>query len=135
MSTPIKDANVSSKDASLDRESPTVNPIDGDLEDAETVDVKLLVKKNGKVSPFTSEQLAYIDSYFAAFELLLRKHKLHLGKSGKEHDPLEVSDWINKTVDHIINSEKFKGKLDERVKTPKQWKTVGLPSPFINDLY
>ncbi|KAE9388096.1 hypothetical protein BT96DRAFT_947872 [Gymnopus androsaceus JB14] len=54
---------------------------------------------------------------------LLRKHKLHLGKVGKEHDPSEVSDWINKTVEQIQKSGKFKGKLDATLKMPKQWKT------------
>lgn len=90
-------------------------------------------KKTGHDSPFSDAQLLYIDSFFPAFEQLLRKHKLHLGKAGKEHDPAEVSDWINKIVDKILKSGEFKGKLDETLKTPKQWKVCY--TIFDNGLY
>lgn len=104
----------------------------------QTIDVEdtkpLTKKKTGRDSPFTDAQLAHIDSFFPAFEQLLRKHKLHLGKAGKEHDPSEVSDWINKTVEQIQKSGEFKGKLDATLKTPKQWKTVCF-SMHINELY
>lgn len=107
-------------------ESQPEKPIDvEDVEDVE--DTKPSTKrKNGKLSPFTPAQLGHINSFFPAFEMLLRKHKLHLGKSGKEHDPSMVSDWISKTVDQILKSPEFKGKLDMALKTPKQWKTVCL---------
>lgn len=84
----------------------------------------LAKKKTGKISPFTPAQLAHINSFFPAFEQLLRKHKLHLGKSGKGHDPSAVSEWIDNTVGQILKSTEFKGKLDISSKTPKQWKMV-----------
>ncbi|KAE9391633.1 hypothetical protein BT96DRAFT_1001106 [Gymnopus androsaceus JB14] len=103
-------------------ESQPAKPIDvEDVEDMENTKPSTK-KKNRKLSPFTTAQLAHIDSFFPAFEQLLHQHKLHLGKSGKEHDPSVVSDWINKTVDQILRSPKFKGKLNATLKMSKQWK-------------
>lgn len=115
-------------------ESQPAKPINvEDVEDME--DTKPLTKKkNRKLSPFTTAQLAHIDSFFPAFEQLLCQHKLHLRKSGKEHDPSVVSDWINKTVDQILRSPKFKGKLNATLKMSKQWKMVCF-TKTMNDLY
>jgi hypothetical protein len=81
-------------------------------------------KKAGRDSPFTEGQLARIDSLFPDFEKLLRQHKLHLGKEGKQHDPADVTDWIKKQVRKVMASADFKGKLDLSEKTTKDWETV-----------
>lgn len=112
---------VENKKTSMPPEGQPEKPIDME-EDVE--DTKPSTKKKGKPSPFTPAQSAHIDSFIPAFEMLLCQHKLHLGKSGKEHDPSMVSNWIDKTVDQIFKSPEFEGKLDMALKTPKAWKTV-----------
>ncbi|KAE9385407.1 hypothetical protein BT96DRAFT_949866 [Gymnopus androsaceus JB14] len=66
-------------------------------------DTKPSRKRAGRESSLTDEQQAIVESFFPAWEQLLRQHKLHLGKgnNSKTRDPEAVTTWINKTLKEI----------------------------------
>ncbi|KAE9388147.1 hypothetical protein BT96DRAFT_1004471 [Gymnopus androsaceus JB14] len=72
-------------------------------------DTKPSRKRAGCESSLTDEQQAIVESFFPAWEQLLRQHKLHLGKgnNSKTRDPEAVTTWINKTLKEIQGTKGF----------------------------
>ncbi|KAE9383145.1 hypothetical protein BT96DRAFT_951598 [Gymnopus androsaceus JB14] len=72
-------------------------------------DTKPSRKRAGRESSLTDEQQAIVESFFPAWEQLLRQHKLHLGKgnNSKTRDPEAVTTWINKTLKEIRGTKGF----------------------------
>lgn len=81
-------------------------------------------KRVGRESPLTDEQQAVVESFFPAWEQLLRQHKLHLGKpkDSKGRDPEPVTSWVNETVKKIRKTEGFL--TDDDLKTNDEWAKV-----------
>ncbi|KAJ3816465.1 hypothetical protein F5880DRAFT_1512641, partial [Lentinula raphanica] len=61
--------------------------------------------KRGRVSPLSQAQQDLVRAEFPKWEELLLKHKLHLGKSGR--DPEVITIWINSTLKKIKASPAF----------------------------
>lgn len=88
-------------------------------------DAKPTRKRAGRDSALTTEQQQVVESFFPAWEQLLRQQKLHLGKgnNSKARDPDAVTSWINDTIKKI-----FKGKAfgtDDDLRTKDEWTKVG----------
>lgn len=64
-------------------------------------------KKAGRQSPLTDEQKEVVDAYIPAWEALLTKLKLHLGKEGRGRDEEEVTEWVAKTMKAILKTPQF----------------------------
>lgn len=80
-------------------------------------------KKAGRQSPLTDEQKEVVDAYIPAWEALLTKLKLHLGKEGRGRDEEEVTGWVSTTLEKILETPEFSSKTVLRTKS--DWKKVG----------
>lgn len=87
-------------------------------------DTKPSRKRAGRESSLTDEQQAIVESFFPAWEQLLRQHKLHLGKgnNSKTRDPEAVTTWINKTLKEIRGTKGFL--TGDDVRTNDEWAKV-----------
>lgn len=81
-------------------------------------------KKAGRESPLTDKQQEVVESYFPAWEQLLRTHKLHFGKEkdSKARDPQALTSWVDETVKKIRKTNGFL--TDDDVKTKNEWEKV-----------
>lgn len=66
-----------------------------------------------------------VETFFPAWEQLLRHHKLHLGKGkdSKARDPEPVTSWINGTVKKLQKTNGFLPK--DNLRTNDEWAKVG----------
>lgn len=80
-------------------------------------------KKAGRESQLTDGQKAVVDSFIPAWEALLTRLKLHLGKEGKSRDEAEVTEWITKSLKAIMKTPEFSSSAVSR--TPIDWQKVG----------
>ncbi|KAE9386213.1 hypothetical protein BT96DRAFT_949280 [Gymnopus androsaceus JB14] len=87
-------------------------------------DTKPSRKRAGRESSLTDEQQAIVESFFPAWEQLLRQHKLHLGKgnNSKTRDPEAVTTWINKTLKEIRGTKGFL--TGDDVRTNDEWAKI-----------
>lgn len=88
-------------------------------------DTKPSRKRAGRDSSLTTEQQKVVESFFPAWEQLLRKQKLHLGKgnNSKARDPDAVTTWINDTIIKIQKGKYFA--TDDDLRTKDEWAKVG----------
>lgn len=70
-------------------------PIQDSPESEDEPEVTTKKRRAGCESPLTNEQKEVVDGYIPAWESLLTKLKLHLGKDGKSQDDEEVTKWIS----------------------------------------
>lgn len=110
----------------MSQSTPTLTPpedkslqIASDSDDHPEVTTK---KRAGRESPLTDGQKEVVDSFIPAWEALLTRLKLHLGKEGKSRDEAEVTDWTSKSLKAILKTPEFSSSAVSR--TPSDWQKV-----------
>lgn len=97
-------------------------PIQDSPESEDEPEVTTKKRRAGCESPLTNEQKEVVDGYIPAWESLLTKLKLHLGKDGKSQDDEEVTKWISTTLKAILKKPEFSSSAV--VRTLGDWNKV-----------
>ena len=72
---------------------------------------------------WSSEQLAFLEAHIGPLEALLIKHNLHVGKSGKQHDPPEIRGFVDSVAASALEHAAF-ANLDKEQKSDENYKKV-----------